>query len=792
MFKNALKIAWRHLLKDRQFTILNLAGLSTGLACTLFICLWVWDEWKTDKFHHNDQQLYQVMINEKNGDQIATNTGVDGAMGHVLAKEMPEVAYAVTTTPSGWFESFDLSAKDHTVSGKGNFVSSDFFHVFSYKLLEGDASRVLSDKNTIVISASLANKLFNTTTGVTGKMLEWKWLTFSQKVMVAGVFADMPARASERLDFVLPFAAWADIVPVSDQLTTGSGPFNTYVVLREGATAAQLHAKIDRYVQTTLKGANIDLFLRRFSDGYLYGKYENGVQAGGRIVYLRLFSLIALFILLLACINFMNLSTAKVSGRMKEIGVKKVLGAGKASFIVQFLGESLLMTVLSLAGALLLVTLLLPQFNFISGKQLSFQWDAGLILAVMGITLLTGFIAGSYPAFYLSRFKPVQTLKGKIGYSPGGLLARKGLVIFQFTISVGFIIAVLVVNKQVTFVETKQPGYNKDNVISFEMRGRAASQSGAFLSGLKDIPGVVNASSTEQQIIMQSGMPDPGVTWNGKNTDGAIRFYQLPVNYGLIETLDIPMVQGRAFSAAYRTDSTGIILNEAAVKAMAIQDPVGKEVTIHRKLYHIVGVTKNFHFNSLHEIIRPFIFKLAPEQTMLVMVRLAKGQERETIRRISSFYKDFNPGYTFECKFLDAVYQRQYAAEKLVASLAQYFTVLAILISCLGLFGLTAFTAERRRKEIGIRKVLGATVGNVVWMLSADFLRLILIAIGIAFPVSWWLMESWLSNFAYRVSIGWPLFLLAAAAIFIITLLTISFQAIKAALTNPAKSLQMD
>jgi ABC-type antimicrobial peptide transport system permease subunit len=792
MLRNAFKIAWRHLLRDRQFTFLNLIGLSTGLACTIFICLWVWDEWQTDRFHQYDSRLFQVMLNEKNGDQLATSTGTDGALGNILARQMPEVEYAVTTTPASWFQQFNVSCKENTVGATGNFVSGDFFRIFSYKLIAGSPGGVLADKHSIVISASLARRLFNTTTNVTGRTLEWKWLNFRKQCTISGVYEDMPSRASERFDFVLSFEAWKDIVPVAGQLVTGSGPFNTYVVLRKGATTAQLNRDLNTYVQQTLKADGMQLFLRRFSDGYLYGKYNNGVQAGGRITYVKLFSLIALFILLLACINFMNLSTAKVSGRMKEIGVKKTLGAGRGAFILQFLGESLMMTTLSLLGALMLVGLLLPEFNNLSGKTLSLQWDAGFILVVAVITLLTGFMAGSYPALYLSRLQPVNTLKGKTDASGGNLWARKGLVIFQFTISVGFIIAVLVVNKQVRFVETKQPGYSKDNVICFEMKGRVAEQYNSFLSALKNIPGVVNASSIEQQITIPTHMPPAGVTWDGKNMDGAIRFYQMPVNYDLIETLDMQMAAGRPFSAAYSTDSTAIVLNEAAVKVMELNNPVGKEIKVYNRSCHVVGVVKNFHFNSLHEAIRPFIFRLAPTETLMIMAKVAKGQERATIERISSFYKQFNPGYVFDYTFLDASYQRQYAAEKLVASLSQYFTGLAILISCLGLFGLTAFTAERRRKEIGIRKVLGATVSDVVWMLSMDFLKLILIAVGIAFPLAAWVMENWLNNFAYRVSIGAPVFLGAGAAVLVITLLTITFQALKAALTNPIKSLKME
>jgi ABC-type antimicrobial peptide transport system permease subunit len=792
MLKNAFKIAWRHLLKDRQFSILHLAGLSTGLACTLFILLWIQDEWQVDKFHTNNDRLFQVMINERNGDQIATATGTDGTLEEALVREMAEVAYAVTTTPAFWFQQFNVSYKENTVAAKGNFAGKDFFTVFSYKLTQGSRTTVLSDKNAVVISGGLAKRLFNTTTDVIGKTLEWKWLTFNKQCVITGVFEDVPAGSTEQFDFILPFNAWNEIVPVSGRLVTGSGPFQTYLVLKPGVAAERLNTKLASYIKERLKNDGATLFMRPYADRYLYGKYENGVQAGGRIAYVKLFSLIALFILLIACINFMNLSTAKVAGRIKEIGVKKTLGAGRWSLILQFLGESLLMSSLSLLIAILLVILLLPQFNNITGKQLSLGWNTTFILPVAGITILTGLIAGSYPALYLSRFSPIASLKGIANRSIGGLWVRKGLVIFQFTISVVFIIAVLVIYKQIRYVETKPLGYNKENVIYFETTGRAAEKMTTFIAALKDVPGVVNASSIEQKIILPAALPSGGVRWGGENMDDKIRFYNMPVNYDLIETLGIEMAAGRSFSARYGMDTTGIILNEAAVKLMGLTDPVGKEVYVYGKAMHITGIAKNFHFNSLHEEIRPFLFRLAPKETMLIMARIAAGEEQATIERISQFYKRFNPGYVFDYKFLDADYQQQYAAEKLVASLAGYFTGLAILISCMGLFGLIAFTAERRRKEIGIRKVLGATVAHIVLLLSRDFLQLVFIAISIAFPLSGWLMNHWLDDFAYRVSINVNIFLMAGTSILLITLLTISFQAISAALANPVKSLKIE
>jgi len=789
MFKNYLKLTWRNLLKDRQFTLLNLAGLSTGLACVLLICLWINDELQVDSFHHYNKRLYQVMFNEKVGDQLATRGGSAGLMSEVLKKDLPAVEFAVTTTPADWFQQFNISYQQHTVSAAGNFAGKDFFNVFSYKLLQGNKDQVLADKNAVVISKHLARQLFNTTDNAVGKMLEWKWLSLKKQSIVTGVFDDMPSNSTQRFDFILSFEAWKEIVPATNSLNGSMGPFLTYMVLREGTDVNKLSSKFPGLVKTNFSDSVSSMFLRKYADGYLFGKYENGVQVGGRIEYVRLFSIIALFILVIACINFMNLSTAKAAGRIKEVGVKKALGAGRYTLVFQFLGESLFMSMLSLLLALLIIALLLPRFSDITGKQLAAGINIELTAAMLVITLFAGVLAGSYPALYLSRFRPAITLKGKIGSTGGELWARKGLVVFQFAVSVLFIVGVLVVHSQLKYVQTKNLGYDKDNVAYFEMEGRVAEKPEAFLAALKNIPGVVNASSIQSNLVMSATTPISRVQWEGKNQDNSIRFYHMAVNYDLIETLGIQMAAGRSFSRLFSTDTAGVILNEAAVSVMGLPDPVGKIINIGTQERRILGVAKNFHFNSLHEEIRPFIFRLVPQETMMVMARIQKGREAATLQRMKDAYTRFNPGYVFDYQFLDNAYQAQYTAEKLVASLSGYFAGLAVVISCLGLFGLVAFTAECRRKEISIRKVLGATVSNVVMMLSADFLKLVLFAMLLAFPLAWWGAQSWLAGFAYRIPLGMDIFLLAGAATMIMTMLTISFQALRAALANPVRSL---
>lgn len=792
MLNHYLTNALRHFAKNRQFTFLNAAGLATGLICTLLIYLWVADELAFDRFHEKGARLYKVMVHEKGGAKLVTSDGTGGILRVMLPKDMPEVEMAVSTTPPAWFQKFSLSADGRTVSAAGNFVSADYFKAFSFPLIQGSAQSVLTDKNTVTISEQMAVRLFGSAEKAMNQLVEWKWQAFSRKCQVTGVFKDQPHNSSEQSELLIPLSAWDDILPQSSMPNTATGPFRNYLVLRPGTDAQLLEAKLADYAKKRFNDPNATLFIQKYADSYLYGQYENGSQSGGRIEYVRLFIAIAVFILLIACINFMNLSTAKASVRVKEVGVKKALGAGRATLVFQFLGESILMSFMTLLMALGVVWLALPYFNTITNKQLTLHFSGQFIAALAAIMLLTGLLAGSYPALYLSRFNPALTLKGKLLHGMSELWVRKGLVVFQFAVSVIFIISVVVVYKQIDYVQSKNPGYEKENIVYFEMEGRAATQTEAFLARLKTLPGVVNASSIQQKIVLPAFLPSAGVRWDGKNGKDEIRFYKMPVNYGLTETLGIRMVAGRSFSKDFGSDTTAVILNETAIRQMGITDPIGKQIMIDGRKTHIVGVAQDFHFNSLHETIKPFIFKLSPKETMLATVKIEAGHVPATLAQIQDFYASFNPGYAFDYDFLDRDYQIQYASERLVAQLARYFAALAIWISCLGLFGLAAFTAERRRKEIGVRKVLGATTGSVVTMLSREFLVLVTIAIAVGCPLAWWLTQRWLDHFAYRTTIGAGIFVGAGLATIIITLATISFQSVRAALTNPTQSLKSE
>ncbi len=468
-----------------------------------------------------------------------------------------------------------------------------------------------------------------------------------------------------------------------------------------------------------------------YSSAYLYGNCENGVQSGGRIVYVRLFSLIALVVLIIACINFMNLSTAKASRRQKEVG------------------------------------------------------------AALGVTLLTGFLSGSYPAFYLSRFKPASVLKGQVKNSFGEVLARKGLVVFQFGISLVLIVAVAVIYQQIDYAQSKNLGYDKANVLYFDKEGKVSETPDDFLAAIKKIPGIVSASAVQQNMI-GSGASTYGIEWPGKSDKDLIDFSVRTVDYGMIETLGISMKEGRSFSKDFGTENSKLIFNETAIKVMSLKDPIGQPVKMWGEEKTIIGVVKDFHIASLHEPIPPMVFMCQPEATSMVMAKIEAGREKATIEALQQFYQTYNPGYVLNFKFLDDTYQALYVSEQRISKLSRYFAGLAILISCLGLFGLAAFTAEQRTKEIGIRKVLGASVGSVVALLSKEFLKMVLIALVFATPLAWFLMEKWLSGFAYHIEIQWWTFAMAGLAAVVIAFLTVGYQRVKAAVANPVKSLRSE
>ena len=738
-----------------------------------------------DKFHANDSRLYKLMEFQKNSEtSIRITDSTPGLLAETLQDGMPEVEYAATVTPFYWFDKSTLSIGDKKIEAGGIYAGKDFFNIFSFNLYEGDPNKVLADKSSIVISESTAIALFNTTENVIGKSVEFQ---HEKEYIISGLFKRTPPNSTQQFDFVLSFEVFKDMN--QGVLNWGnSGPM-TFVVLKDGSNLELFNEKIKDLIGTKVPEKHRTLFAAKYSDLYLRGEFDNGVQSGGRIEYVVMFSLIALFILAVACINFMNLSTAKASRRIKEVGIKKAVGANRRSLVLQYMGESLMMSFLSLFIAVLIVDLLLPQFNGITGKQLGLTFSPGIIASFLAIALVTGVVAGSYPALYLSGFNPATVLKGKLNTTLGEVWARKGLVVFQFTISVIFIVSVLVVYKQIQYLQTKNLGYDKENIIYFEIEGGISNSREAFLTELKKIPGVVNATTMGQSMV--GGGNTSTLDWEGKDPNDRTPFAFRPVNYDAIEMLDLDIIEGRAFTRENGGDSLKLIFNEAGIEAMGMKDPIGKTINLGPQFkLQIIGVVKNFHFESLRDKVSPMFFVLAPQYTRKIMVKIAAGKETETIDRIQKFYQQFNPGFAFDYRFLDQDYQAQYFAEQRVAKLSKYFAGLAILISCLGLFGLAAFTAERRLKEIGIRKVLGASEFKIIYLLSADFTKIVIVAIVIALPISYFLTKDWLDDFAYKAPLAAWYFIAAGVIALLISWITVGMQAFKASRVNPVQCLK--
>jgi predicted permease len=798
MLSNYLKLAWRNLLKDRQFSLLNLLGLSVGLACALLIGLWIADEYGMEKYNPNDARLYQIMTNNKTSNGLQTGMYTPGILAKALKAEFPEVEDASVVLPASWFNdpntpSGVVTSGDKKLNATPQFVDSNYFHLFSSPILEGDQHSLFADKQGVVMSAALAQTLFGTTHDLVGKVIHFDQSDFTGDYEIRGIFQPNPPNATEKPDLLFNFDLALERRSGLQQWYNADP--HTFVLLRPGANLKALNHKLDHYILAKQGGKaggwDPQLFLIRFSDRYLYNNYENGIQSGGRIVYAKLLTIIALFILIIACINFMNLSTARAASRAKEVGIKKVVGAGRTTLILQYLGESILLSVASLLVALAICELLLPVFNRITGKQLTLHFGPTLVLALAIITLLTGLLAGSYPAFYLSAFRPVAVLKGTIKTSLSELWARKGLVVFQFTLSILFIAGVLIIYRQISYIQSRDLGYNRDHVIDFNIPIKQDStylvHAASFVNELNNIPGVVSAGSHSHNLTGDHGGIS-GLKWVGKDPSLDIEFANIEIGQNFLQTIGVRLKAGRYFS---RNMQHEIIMNETAIKAMGLKNPIGTVVRFWDETREIVGVAADFNFESLYQPVKPAFFRCYPV-TNSVIIRIKTGGETQAIAGIRKAFMSFNPGMDFEYRYLDEDYQKLYASEIRIGILSRYFAGLAILISCLGLFGLAAFTASRRQKELGIRKVIGASVTQLVYLVSKEFLWLVALALAIAFPIAWLGMNAWLNEFTYRTHVTADLFWLTGATVVVITLLTISYQSISAALANPVKSLRSE
>ncbi|HEY4337818.1 MAG TPA: ABC transporter permease [Puia sp.] len=804
MFRNSWKIAWRHLVKNRQFTLLNLAGLAVGLSSAITIFWWVGEERNVDAFLN--PRLFQVLQNHSLDDGgIFTHEGTPDPLAPALRSDFPEVAdVAVVKSPDADGNARGLiTAAGHSLKMREGYVTPNYLSLFSGRLIQGNPVQAFSPGNHVLLSASLAERLFHRTDNLIGQPIVWdrgasgNWNgTFT----IMGIYADPPPNASQSFDLLFPHSIYL-AKPGHDVGWFSSNPA-TFVLLKPGVDVDAFNVKVKDYIRDKFKPGSQEqkwageLLVQRVKDRYLYNHYDNGHIAGGRIDYVRLFTLIALFVLVIACINFMNLSTAKALTRIKEVGIQKVIGARRSTLIGQYFGEALLMTILALGLAFLLITLLRPGIENITERTMSLGLNGTTIAAITSLTLVTAILAGSYPALYLSRFSPMAIFKGSSAVNTHRLFPRllsagwmrKGLVVFQFTIAAGFIVSVLVIYDQMSLIQHRNLGYNRDHVIHFPNEGAIGNSQQAFLAELRAIPGVVRSSEMEGDLLGNNS-GGGGVDWPGKTN--RVEFRGAYTGYEFAETMGLQLKQGRSFSSSYSTDTTAVLFNESAIAAMHLKDPIGKTVTMWGVKKQIIGIVKDFHYESLYKPIGPFFisFERNPPN---ILARIEGGNEPATLARIGALYKKYNPSLPFEYTFVNEDYQTLYKDEQRLALLSRYFAAIAIGISCLGLFGLTAFAAERRRKEIGIRKVVGASAQRLVLLLSTDFLKLIIVSLLIAFPITAYIMNRWLDNFAYHPHLGIGIFLISGSALLVITIGTISFQSIKAACANPIDALRRE
>lgn len=784
MLKNYLKTALRSIRRHPSSFIINMAGLSVGIACSILILLWVQDELSVDRHHDKTGRIYQVMENQAYAsDNIFTTPATPGLLAPELKNEVPEIEYASTYT---WNVEYLFTHEGRSYRESGIYARPDLFNILTLPLLHGEKGSLLVQPNSLVLSASLAQKYF----GNRNPVGETITLNGDDVHTVTGVFRDLPASSTLQFDYLLRFE---DFLETNSWATNwGSNGPRTLVALREDADASAVEEKIRDFIKERNEGSVVDLFLFPYGDQYLYGRFDNGESVGGRIAYVRLFSAVAFFVLLIACINFMNLSTARSSKRAKEVGIRKSIGASRSSLVGQYLGESILTSLAALLLSVLLVEATLPVFNELTGKAISINYlDPVPLLSFLGIALLTGLIAGSYPALYLSSFQAVKVLKGTVKSSFGERFARRGLVIFQFAMSVILIISTIIIYNQIQYVQTKNLGYQKENLITFSIEGALRSRWDAFRQEVSALPGVGGVSRTTHRFLGRNSSTS-GLDWPGKQPETNVLFEMARVDYGLVETLGFDMASGRSFSREFGADTSRIIVNEAGVEVMGLEQPLGTSVGLWGEQWEIIGVLDDFNYQSLRNEVEPMFLIVDDSFAFTGFIRLEVENITGTVNQIEALYKEFNPDYPFDYNFMDRQYEALYRSETRVGKLAGYFGAFAVFISCLGLFGLSAFTTEQRNREIGVRKVLGASVRSLLVLLTADFTKLVLVSIAVAVPVAWWMMDVWLSDYAYRIGIGAAPFLYAGAGALLIAWLTVSYQSVRAALMNPVKSLRSE
>jgi len=784
MFKNYLKITFRNIKRNKGYAIINVFGLAIGLACSIFIILWIQDELSYDRYHEKADRIYRVVNEYQSDSALRRSMKTSAQLAPALIQDFPEVENVVRFSRNKYFIAYENKQFWHNIF----FADPSVFDIFTIPLIKGDPKTALNEPGSIVISEQMAVKYFRNQNPI-GKTIS---VNREYDFQVTGVFQNIPRNSHFRFDFLRPFH--------KNLSSHGWGIQNywTYILLAENFSPAELSKKMPNFIEKYMGKDSryvykYNCLFQPLIKIHLYSNLSGEIEPNGSIVNIILLAAIGLFILLIACINYMNLSTARAVNRTNEVGVRKVVGANRMQLIKQFLGESIIFSMIAIFFAVLIVELFLPTFNSISGKDLVFTptSNLNLLIGLIGLALLVGLISGSYPAFFISGFKPICILRGSSVSKSRGSMLRKALVVVQFAISITFIIGITVVYNQMNYIQNKKLGLNKEQVVVLPIRSQTVVQKYETIKNnfLKNTH-VLNVSGSS--YFPGEATWNQNIWWESATDEDYKMMRWIAVDYDFVETLEIELIEGRPFSKDFAGDvNSGYILNESAKRELGWDSPIGKQFQIVEKGI-IVGVVKDFHFNSLHEQIEPLALYLYPSNLEYFYIRIHAGQISQTLENLSNQWNELVPDQLFEYSFLDENFDKLYQAEKRLEKLFGYIAFLAIIIACLGLFALASYSTEQRTKEIGIRKILGASVSNVVLLLSKEFIMLVLIANIIAWPVAHFMMNRWLQGFAYRTDIGLFTFILSAFIAISIALVTVGYQTIKAARANPVDSLRYE
>ncbi|HEY4196058.1 MAG TPA: ABC transporter permease [Mucilaginibacter sp.] len=792
MIQNYIKTAFRSILKSGSYSFLNIAGLAIGIACASLIFLWVQDEVTYNHNFTKRNNLYHVMKNRQVNGVTSTAGGTPEPFANAFKAEIPGIK---NTMRKSWNMTQLFVLGDKSINEEGAYADSSIFSMLTLPFIHGNPANAFKETNSVVISETMSKKFFGGADPVGKTLVLNAKQNFSVDgtFLVTGVFKDLPANSTFQFQWLSSFTIWENKNSWLKGVW-GNNLVETYAEVQPNADINSINKKLHGYLATKNTGNTIQLFMFPMNDWNLHSNFVDGKEEGGKIKYVRLFSTIAWIILLIACINFMNLSTARSEQRAKEVGVRKVMGAGKGKLIIQFIGESLMMSFIAVLVAAGLIQLALPAFNALVEKQLSIDLFNPLHLSFMvAIGFVTGLIAGSYPAFYLSSFNPVYVLKDiKIKAGAGVNFIRKGLVVSQFVISIVLIISTIIIYQQVNHIKTRDLGYNKDNLLTINLQGDIKGHFNVVKNDLM-ATGIVENAALNEFLATQVYASSNDFNWEGKDPNNKVTINNNHVSPEFIKTMGIKLIAGRDFYSDSKVDSTNIIINQSLAKKMGKEGKIGSIITINQYQLKVVGIINDLVYNNMYGESEPLVLFSFPNMANNLTIHIKQGTDlSKAIEKIGNVLKKDNPGYPFEYKFLDEEFNSLFKSETLIGKLSSVFSVLAIFISCLGLFGLAAYTAGRRVKEIGIRKVLGASVSGLVSLLSMDFLRLVMLSCLIAFPIAWWAMSKWLQDYQYRIEIHWWVFAISGILALLIALATVSFQAIKAALINPVKSLRSE